>query len=233
MKYIVEYNSFSINEKRTLDLINQLEINESISDWFKKIGSFFENVNDAIRNLLLSMLEKGIKSLDLIKKFFSKIFDRISSFKESNPVLFRIIITTLILIVLAFILCSAASSPDKTPPKGVIDAAIGLLREIQQKGESEVESSVLMKAQAYLFELKNGKEINVGENAVKAANGAISIIQQNIQEYKTSTEHKPEDAEFLLKLAEKGAKLVGYSIKEWSDELTGSFSSSNISLKYK
>ena len=69
MKYIVEYNSFSVNEKRVLELIDNLEINEGISEWFSNLKTFFQNINDAIQNLLLTLLEKGLKSLDVIKKF--------------------------------------------------------------------------------------------------------------------------------------------------------------------
>jgi len=236
MKHLKKYNSFFENEEKTLKLIDELDIylnlNEGIKDWIIKIGNFFEKVNDSIRNLMISMMEMGFKSLDLIKKFFNKVLEKIKSFKEKYPTVYRIIITSLILIVLAFVLCSAAANPDKKPSNEVINAAIGLLSEIKDRGTSEVDNSVLMKAQAYLFELKKtGSEINLGEKAVKAAEVAIKIIEQDIKEYKLSTVKKPEDVEYLLKLAERGAKLVGYNIAEYSNKL-GSYSSENISLSY-
>lgn len=241
MKHLKEFNSFYINEQETLKLIEDLslylteDINEGIKDWFKKIGDFFEKVNDSIKNLMISMLEMGIKSLNLIKSFFAKIFEKIKLFKEKYPVIYRIVITTLVLIVLAFVLCSAASSHDKTPPEGVINAAIGLLKEIKDHGSSSnVDDSVLLKAQAYLFELKKtGTELKVGDEAVKAAQSAIKIIQQDIQEYKLSGDKNPSDAEYLVKLAEQGAKLVSYKITEYSNKLTGEYSGENISLGYK
>ena len=60
-----------------------------------------------------------------------------------------------------FVLCSAASSSDKQPPEAVINAAIGFLHDIQIKGSS-IDNGTLMKAQAYLLELKRGNNINVG-----------------------------------------------------------------------
>ena len=240
MRNIKNFNSFSINEEITIKLIEELndyiidEVNEGAKDWFKKIGEFFEKINDSIRNLMLTMLEKGYKSIDLLKSFFSKILNKIKSFKDKYPVVYRTTIITLILIVLAFILCSASSSPNNKPPEMVINAAIGLLKEIKDHGNSDVNDSVLMRAQAYLLELKKtGNELNVGEEAVKAAKSAIQIIQQDVQEYKLSTEKKPEDAEYLLKLAEKGAKLVSYKITEYSDKIDNSYSGENISLGYK
>ena len=104
MKYINNYNNFCIHEQKVLKLISELEldfsINESINDFIKKIGDFFININDSIRNLMLTMMEKGFKSLDLMKKFFSIIIDKIKTFKEKYPILFKTIIITLILLVL-------------------------------------------------------------------------------------------------------------------------------------
>jgi hypothetical protein len=178
---------------------------------------------------MLTMMEKGLKSLDLIKKFFSKVLDKIKSLKEKYPILFKTVIITLILLVLLFVLCSAATTGDKNPPEGVINAAIGLLHDIQHSGGiSSVDDSTLMKAQAYLLELKKGNNINVGENAVKAAEGAIKVIQQNIAEYKQSK--NPEDADHLVKLAEQGAKLVTYKIETLSNQIS---STERVSLGYK
>jgi len=232
MRYINNYNNFS-HEQKVLKFISELDldtsVNESIKDWIKKIGDFFTNINDSIRNLMLTMMEKGLKSLDLIKKFFSKVLDKIKSLKEKYPILFKTVIITLILLVLLFVLCSAATTGDKNPPEGVINAAIGLLHDIQHSGGiSSVDDSTLMKAQAYLLELKKGNNINVGENAVKTAEGAIKVIQQNIAEYKQSK--NPEDADHLVKLAEQGAKLVTYKIETLSNQIS---STERVSLGYK
>jgi hypothetical protein len=232
MRYINNYNNFS-HEQKVLKFISELDldtsVNESIKDWIKKIGDFFTNINDSIRNLMLTMMEKGLKSLDLMKKFFSKVLNKIKSFKDKYPILFKTIIITLVLLVLLFVLCSAATTGDKNPPEGVINAAIGLLHDIQHSGGiSSVDDSTLMKAQAYLLELKKGNNINVGENAVKAAEGAIKVIQQNIAEYKQSK--NPEDADHLVKLAEQGAKLVTYKIETLSNQIS---STERVSLGYK
>jgi hypothetical protein len=232
MKYINNYNNFCIHEQKVLKLISELEldfsINESINDFIKKIGDFFININDSIRNLMLTMMEKGFKSLDLMKKFFSIIIDKIKTFKEKYPILFKTIIITLILLVLLFILCSAATTGDKKPPEGVINAAIGLLHDIQNGDSSSVDDATLMKAQAYLLELKKGNNINVGEKAVKTAETAIKIIQQNIEEFKQTK--NPDEADYLVKLAEQGAKLVAYKIENLSSQIS---SSERVSLGYK
>jgi hypothetical protein len=179
------------------------------------------------------MLEKGFKALDSFKKFFKVVIDKVISFKEKNPVVFRTVMITLVLLVLFFVLCSAAASTDKRPPVAVINAAIGFLHDINAKGDSNIDNSILLKAQAYLFELKkSGTELNVGEEAIKAANGAIDIIQQDIQEFNKSGGTDQTTANYLMKLAEQGARLVSYKIKEYND-VTGSFKSQDISLGYR
>ena len=230
MKRIERYNEFSKAEQELLHILEQIDeisINEGL------IGDWFERVNDGIRNLMLTMLEKGMKALDSFKKFFKVVIDKVISFKEKNPVVFRTVMITLVLLVLFFVLCSAAASTDKRPPVGVINAAIGFLHDINAKGDSNIDNSILLKAQAYLLELKmSGTELNVGEDAVKAANGAIDIIQQDIQEFNKSGGTDQTTANYLMKLAEQGARLVSYKIKEYSD-VTGSFKSQDISLGYR
>ena len=230
MKRIERYNEFSKAEQELLHILEQIDeisINEGL------IGDWFERVNDGIRNLMLTMLEKGMKALDSFKKFFKVVIDKVISFKEKNPVVFRTVMITLVLLVLFFVLCSAAASTDKRPPVGVINAAIGFLHDINAKGDSNIDNSILLKAQAYLLELKkSGTELNVGEDAVKAANGAIDIIQQDIQEFNKSGGTDQTTANYLMKLAEQGALLVSYKIKEYSD-VTGSFKSQDISLGYR
>jgi hypothetical protein len=191
MKRIERYNEFSKAEQELLHILNHIDdisINEVlIGDWLKKLTDWFEKLNDGIKNLMFTMLEKGFKALDSFKKFFKVVIDKVISFKEKNPVVFRTVMITLVLLVLFFVLCSAAASTDKRPPVAVINAAIGFLHDINAKGDSNIDNSILLKAQAYLFELKkSGTELNVGEEAIKAANGAIDIIQQDIQEFNKS-----------------------------------------------
>ena len=81
--------------------------------------------------------------------------------------------------------------------------------------------------------LRPKKEIEVGDETVKVAQSALKVIQQNVQEYRLSNDKNPEDVNYLLGLIEKGSKMVGYSIKEYADKLTGSYTGSDISLKYK
>jgi hypothetical protein len=240
VKNIKDFNSFSINEELTIKIIEELnkfsieeeDLNESIKEWFLKIKNFFTGVNDSIRNIMLTILEKGFKSLDILKKFINMILSKIQSLNEKYPILCKIVTTTLILLVLLFVLCSAASTADKQPPEGVINAAIGLLYNIQQRGSQTLDEATLMKAQAYLLELKRGKVINVGEKSLRAAEGAIKIIQQHVKEY--SETKNEEDGRYLLKLAEQGAKLVSYKIEELHYENTiGSGSTDRVSLGYK
>lgn len=236
MRRIERFGDFSTAERRLLAIVEELQAtNEGIiGNVASKIGGWIESINDGIRNLMLTILEKGLKAIDSMKKFFRAVLDKIAAFKESHPVLFRIIVSVLALAVLAFVLCSAAASPDKKPSDYVINMAIGLLKEIQKDGSSEVDNSVLMKAQAYLFEIKKtGKEIPLGPKVVKAAESALKIVQDDINQYKNSAENKESNAEYLLKLAQEGAKLVGYQIKQYTNAITGTGSGETVNLNYK
>lgn len=239
MRHLKRYDSFSSAEHQAMRAIEALasdgDMNEGFKEWISKIKDFFEKINDSIRNLMLAMMEKGYQSLYLLKKFFAKIFEKISEFKEKHPVLFRTIVITLVLIILFFVLCSAAATPSKTPPEGVLDAAIGLLDKLRGQGAGD--DSTMMKAQAYLFELKKGGSVDnpvFGKSVVSAARAAIEVVQQNIEECKNATgEQKLGLQESLLELAEKGSKLVGYKIIEYQNQLTGNYAGETTKLFYK
>ena len=106
MKRIERYNEFSKAEQELIHILDQIDeigINEGlIGDWFKNLTDWFERVNDGIRNLMLTMLEKGMNALDSFKKFFKVVIDKVVTFKEKNPVVFRTIMITLILLVHLF-----------------------------------------------------------------------------------------------------------------------------------
>ena len=238
MKHLKRYSSFSSIEQQALKSIESIgeeQLSEGIREWISKAKCFFESLNDSIRNLMLAMMEKGIQSLYLLEKLFSKIFDKIKEFKEKNPVLFRTVVITLVLLVLLFVLCSAAAAPSKTPPESVLDAAIGLLDQLRSNGAAD--ESTMMKAQAYLFELKKGGSVDnpaFGKSVVTAAKAAIEVVQQNLADYKEATgDAKLSIGQSLLDLAEKGSKMVGYKIIEYQNALTGKYSGETTQLFYK
>jgi hypothetical protein len=238
VKHLKRYSSFSAIEQQALksiDALGEEALSEGIREWISKAKDFFESLNDSIRNLMLAMMEKGIQSLYLLKKLFSKVFDKIKEFKEKNPVLFRTVVITLVLLILFFVLCSAAAAPSKTPPESVLDAAIGLLEELRSKGSGD--SSTMMKAQAYLFELKKGGSVDnpaFGKSVVAAAKAAIEVVNQNVADYKDATgDARTAIAQSLLDLAEKGSKMVGYKIIEYQNALTGKYSGETTQLFYK
>jgi hypothetical protein len=244
MKHLNNFESFSINEQRTLAALDELynfdSLNEGFMDWIKKVGDFFEKINDSIRNLMLTMMEKGLMALELVKKFFRTVLEKIKSFKEKHPILVRTVIITLVLIVLFFVLCSAAAGKQEAVPESVLNGAIGLLRDIQKDGGSSVvDDTTLMKAQAYLFELKKGGgQISspiFGKEVIKVATSAIKIVQDNIEEYKNtvSDEQKERSARYLLDIVEKGSKMVSYKIVEYQNALTGKYSGETVNLAFK
>jgi hypothetical protein len=243
MKHLHNYEYFSINEQRTLAALDELcnfdPLNEGFSDWMKKIRDFFEIINDSIRNLMLTMMEKGLMALGVLKKFFDKVLEKIKAFRENHPALFRTIIITLVLIVLFFVLCSAAVGKKEGVPDGVLDAAIGLLKRLQTEGSGKHDDDTLMKAQAYLFELKKGGgQISnpvFGKQVADLANSAIKVIQQNAEEIKKMApgEERSQSITYLVELAEKGSKMVSYKIAEYHNTLTGKSTAETINLAFK
>jgi predicted house-cleaning noncanonical NTP pyrophosphatase (MazG superfamily) len=232
VKNIKNFKDYSVNEQLTIKLIEELDnyliedINESIKDWFNKITQFFNKVNDSVRNIMLTILEKGYKSFDLLKNFFGVIMKKIKSLKDKHPVLYRTVITTIILLIILFVLCSAAASSSKHPSEKVINGAIGMLQSIQEVGSNSYDESTLTKAQAYLFDLKNNGKVTdpiFGENVKQLAKTAMNAVESNIKAVrKSSGEDGSEELNNLLKdFFERGTKMIGYEIVKYQNELTG------------
>jgi hypothetical protein len=247
MKHLNNYKSFSINEQRTLAALDELcyfdEVNEGFMDWIKKIGQFFEKINDSIKSLMLTMIEKEWMAMNVVKKFIDKVLEKIKGFKEKHPVLFRTVILTLVLIIILFTLCSAASGKDAVPSQQVLDMAIGALKEIQSQGTDHHDkffnSGTIMKAQAYLFELKStGKPVTnpaFGNDAIALARGTLKMVQKSLVEYKNMTDgqEKTNQASYLYDLAQTGSKMVSYKIVEYQNALTKQYSGEDISVVFK
>ena len=133
-------------------------------------------------------------------------------------------------------LTSAGVSGQPIPPEK-INAAIGLVEEIQKSGNyaDKVDDSVFSKSIAYLMELKRGNTIQVGDQAKKIAENSIELIDDMIKttkDVKTTDVDKNETMEVLLSLAEKGAKYVSYKITTYTDQ-AGNFKGEDISIGKK
>jgi hypothetical protein len=242
MKHLNNFESFSINEQRTLAALDELcnvdEINEGLMDWIKKIGDFFERINDSIKSLMLTMMEKGWKALIVVEKFIDKILEKIKAFKEKHPVFFRTVIITLVLLILFFVLCSAASAKDAVPTENMLNMAIGMLRKLQIRGGGNYNSGTIMRAQAYLFELrKTGMPVSnpvFGKEAIDLANNALKAVHDNIIKVNKVPEYQKDgQLNYLVDCLETGSRMLGYKIVEYQNALTRESSGEEISVAFK
>ena len=235
MKNIKTFEQF-VNENNQINEIFGIPGTPTFNEIWEKIKGFLQKINDGIRDLSLMILDKGITCWNALVSFIKRMLDKSKSLKEKYPVIYKTILITAVLLILLFMLTSAASSNTPIPPEK-INAAIGLVEEIQKSGKyaDKVDDSVFMKSIAYLMELKNGHTIQVGDQAKKIADGAIDLIDNMVKtskDVKVTDGDKNETMETLLSLAEKGAKYVSYKITTYTDQ-AGNFKSEDIAMSKK
>ncbi len=252
MKHLKTYKKFESNqlEKTLIDkkfeqFVNEnIQINEifgipgtpTFKEIWEKIKGFLQSINDRVRDISLTILEKGLNCWNMLVEFIKSIINKPKDFKEKYPAVYRTILITALLLIIFFMLTSAGVSGAPVPPEK-INAAIGLVEEIQKSGQyaGKVDDSVFMKSIAYLMEMKKGHTIEVGEQAKGITERSIQLIDDMIKaskDVKISDEEKSEKMNILLSLAEKGAKYISYKITTYTDD-AGNFRGENIIMGKK
>jgi hypothetical protein len=235
MNNIKTFEQF-VNEDLIINEIFGIPGTPTFNEIWEKIKGFLQKINDGVRDLSLMILERGLNSWNTLVSFVKRMLEKSKSLKEKYPVIYKTILITAVLLILFFMLTSAASSNTPIPPEK-INAAIGLVEEIQKSGKyaDNVNDSIFMKSIAYLIEMRKGNTIQVGEQAKKIAEGAIDLVDNMIKtskNVKTPDADKNETIEALLTLAEKGAKYVSYKITTYTDQ-AGNFKGEDIAMAKK
>jgi hypothetical protein len=185
---IKKYNNFitdKIVEKKTIQFIND-EISESEFITFLQQEIVNESIIDVVKNKIINVLssflnkakEIGFKIFEKLKSILNWIIDKINTFKQKNPIFYKVLTITIIIVVILIISTSTAHAATTGQPIPVdkIDMAIGLLRKLS------IEESINMfdasKAIAYLVDLRDGTiELpEIGQRSVDMANAALKTV---------------------------------------------------------
>lgn len=215
-----DFISGRITESDFAEYINSEVINESVLG----LGSYLrEKILNVLYTFIIKATQVGFKIIDSFKKFFDLIFDKISKWKEKHPVLFKIIIITIITILLLIISASSAyaQKTGNPVPENQINVAIGWLEMI--KGKTNLDVLEVNKAIAHLIDLRDGNiEITeLGERAIDVANSAIETSSSMIEDAKSDLD-KGDDglAKMCLNLMEKGSQYVQATYSKIGDSET-------------
>lgn len=235
MNNIKTFEQF-VNENIQINEIFGIPGTPTLKEIWEKIKVFLQKVNDGVRDLSLTILSKGLTCWNNLVNFIKGMLDKAKGFKEKYPATYRTIMITAVLLIVFFMLTSAGVSGTPIPPEK-INAAIGLIEEIQKSGNyaDKVDDSVFMKSIAYLMELKKGHNIQVGDQAKGMGDRAILLINDLIKttkDIKTTEVDKNETIEYLLNLIEKGSKYVSYKITTVTDD-AGNLKSEYITMGKK
>jgi len=225
MKHILQFNNYDPVEAYLLDQIseevffNYLEsLNEGIIDFFKNLK---QKLIDVYWTILTKTVTIGFKILQKIKTFFSWAWNKIKTFKEKNPILFKVLVITILVVLILIISgCVAyAATTGKPVQAEYINLAIGWINDMKEHGYLDNYSQLdVSKATAYLIKLRDaGGVVNpndasvFGQETVQFANKSLEMANKLVQDSRsgdTTTMH------YCLDLLEKGEKFIGYEYQK-------------------
>lgn len=227
MRHLESFNNYNPVELFLQDKIseetffNYLDsLNEELLDFLKWIK---QKVVDVFWTILTQSVIIGFKILQKVKSIFSWIINKIRSFKEKNPVLFKVLVITVLVILILIISGSVAyaSTTGKPIETEYINLAIGLINDMKEHGGlSNVSELDVAKTTAYLMKLRDaGGVINpndtgvFGQDVVTLASKSIDLASKLVQDSRggdKATMH------YCLDLLEKGEKFIGYEYQKLS-----------------
>jgi len=172
-----------------LDSVNEYLLSDIITGVKSKIIEFYWKALEV-------GLKIGFKILEKVKSITGWIIGKIKGFKEKNPVLWKVLVITILVLLLLIISCGVAHAAATGQPvdEKYINIAIGLLQDMNEHGKIESYTDLdVSKSIAYLIELKNREgqvlqtdSTQFGQMAVDLANVAIKTAKKIDEDSKTS-----------------------------------------------
>ena len=222
MKHLAKFNSYDPTWLYLTDQLSELvyfsyldSVNESL------LGDIITGVKSKIIEFYWKALEVGLKIgfkiLEKVKSITGWIIGKIKSFKEKNPVLWKVLVITILVLLLLIISCGVAHAAVTGQPvdEKYINIAIGLLEDMNVHGKIESYTDLdVSKSIAYLIELKGRGQVlqtdstQFGQMAVDLANVAIKSARTIAEDSKTDT----PTLNWCIDLLQRGEKFVSYEI---------------------
>jgi len=222
MKHLVKFNSYDPTWLYLTDQLSEFvyfsyldSVNESL------LGDIITGVKSKIIEFYWKALEVGLKIgfkiLEKVKSITGWIIGKIKSFKEKNPVLWKVLVITILVLLLLIISCGVAHAAVTGQPvdEKYINIAIGLLQDMNEHGKIESYTDLdVSKSIAYLIELKGRGQViqtdstQFGQMAVDLANLAIKTAKKIDEDSKTDT----KVLNWCIDLLQRGEKFVSYEI---------------------
>ena len=225
MNHILQFNNYDPVEAYLLDQISEEaffnylnSLNEGIIDFFKDLK---QKIIDVYWNILTKSVTIGFKILQKVKSFFSWVWSKIKSFKEKNPILYKVLVITILVILILIISGSVAYAATTGKPIQTkhINLAIGLINDMKENGYLDNVSKLdVSKATAYLIKLRdaggvvNQNDVSVfGQESVSFANKSLEVANKLVQESRSGD---TSAMNYCIQLLEKGEKFIGYEYKK-------------------
>lgn len=229
MKHLSNYSQFeayptlrwidgSSSDQQYFNFLESIIINEGLMDNAKQFFSWLkEKILDTLWIIAERSVKIGFSILEKAKMLCKWILEKIKSFKQKYPVLYKVIIMTILVILLVIVSGSVAYSQTKGEPvpAPLIDLTIGLLDDLRSELQN-YNSVEINKAIAYLIDLKAKKGI-VDPNAVQQfGDVSVNLAQKAMKSSEKLAQQARDGNEtsyrYCMKLMSEGEKFIQFKI---------------------
>lgn len=190
-------------------------------DIFDLLSSIKRKVLDVFFSILTNSVIIGLGILKKLSTIFSWILQKLKSFRQSNPVVYKILlITTLVFLILIISgSCLGAATTGGNVSKESINLAIGLINDMKDNFLLDNFTQLdITKATAYLIKLRdNGGVVNVsdltvfGESTVELANKSLEVANK----LKDDAAGDQSISKYCIDLLEKGSRFIGMEFQKF------------------
>ncbi len=198
-----EYCNDSLNESWWDDMKN----------WFsEKIISKLKSIYEAVMNGVAGAYLK-------IKAIIDTIVNGISGFKQKHPILFKVIVTFIVaaLVIIFFIITSNSAKAGEPAKNSTMmwEYANGIINNYSNDPSSTVDKNLLMHAQAYCMDMKDGilgnEGIDWAKEKLPEIEKIVNIATKNFDTLSQEAMKGDKNAgSFIIKMCEQGKEFISF-----------------------
>ena len=210
-----------ISDKEFFEILNSEIISENIFTDFK--NTVLDKISNYLNSFLLEAYSLGFKILSKVKQFIGWVTSAIGKFvknlAQKHPLLFKLVVITIIVFILLIVFCTVAkAAATGTPiPKHELNIAIGILDDAKKVWINTTDDMERLKAIKILVDLRDGHTTTVNDfwsEVQSLVNTAIQKAQnihantQTVIDSDVNADYKESVFNTWSSLLEKGKNIV-------------------------
>ena len=207
-------------EKYIFESLNE-NLNENlISDWYGQMKTWVtEKIIPSLKSFYEKIMNNTAGAYLKLKSFLDTILGYIDKFKKNHPILFKVIIFIIIviLVMILLILTSKQASAGEPAKNSAMmwDYANGLINNLVNDPTVGTDKNLLLHAQAYCADMKDGilgnQGVDWGKENLPKIKEIVDMATKSFNELsQQALQGDKGKADFIIKMVEQGQQFMNF-----------------------